>query len=105
MIAGRPARIAATASSTSDKSRHLLAAALARLDEEEMPAVRDQHGLRAREARNDLGRADGAGDEVVLAGDHEGLRLDPRKVGPEVEDGEDLFVEEAQRVAVRRLVS
>src|SRR5581483_6612691 len=48
------------------------------LDEDEVPAVGEQHELGTVDTRSDLARVHGAADEVVLAGDHERLRPDPR---------------------------
>src|SRR5438477_4928375 len=67
-----------------EKDRHLVAEAVTRLDEDEVAAVRDQHRPPVGD-RREVGGADRAGDEVVLAGDHERRRRDLRQLGPEIE--------------------
>src|SRR5581483_10713055 len=74
------------------------------LDEDEVPAVGEQHELGTVDTRSDLARVHGAADEVVLAGDHERLRPDPRQLRQKVEGPEHLVVEQLERVADRDLL-
>src|SRR6266568_7832956 len=85
----------------SEKREHSLAERIGRLDEDEMAGVRQDHLLYACDPGFQLVRADRAGDEVVLARDHERRSVDARELGPEVEAREDLVVEEPKRVRVR----
>src|SRR5262249_28519205 len=87
-----------------EESRHFVAEAVTRLDEDDVAAGGKQHGLPVRD-RVEVRRTDGPGDEVVLAGDHQRGRGDPGELGTEVEGLEDLVVEEQERIGDGGLAS
>src|SRR5437870_2078992 len=60
-----------------EESRHLVAEAVTRLDEDEVAAIRQHHRPLVRD-RGEVDGADRPGDEVVLARDHECRGGDPR---------------------------
>src|SRR5215218_4060207 len=68
------------------------------LQEEHVTGVVEHDQLGAGDAVGDRARGDRPADEVVGAGDHQSLRLDPREVGPHVEL---LGVEDLQRRGAR----
>src|SRR5262245_5323952 len=77
--------------------RHLCAEPVPCFDEDEVPAVR-KDDCRHVPNRVEVCRAEGAGDEVVRAGDDQCRRLDVRQVGAQIERREDLVVEQQQGI-------
>src|SRR5205807_2735870 len=77
--------------------------ALGLLDEDEVPAIGEEHELGAADACGQLTGADRAADEVLLARDDQRGRGDARELGPKVEGREHLVVEEPESVSAGNL--